>query len=203
MMIHEVTAMAGKYKQRKRIGRGVGSGNGKTSGRGHKGAGARRGYSKLYQFEGGQMPFFRRMPKFGFTNANFKIKFWIVNLSAILEHEDFKSGGTVDQKSLIKAGLVRDESRDLKILGNLPDGMDSLSVKLDVNANRVTASARKLIEDAGGKVNEQGTRRDRIRGIDRNSGDNTPKNLTKKLKKQEWHRKRDEAFARGEVLKKK
>jgi large subunit ribosomal protein L15 len=131
------------------------------------------------------------------------VNFWIVNLSAILEHEDFKSGGTIDQSSLVKAGLVRDDSRDLKILGNLPDGMDSLSVKYDVTANRVTASARKLIEDAGGKVNELGTRRDRIRGVDRNSGDNTPKNLTKKLKKQEWHRKRDEAFARGEVLKKK
>ena len=152
MMIHEVTAMAGKYKQRKRIGRGVGSGNGKTSGRGHKGAGSRRGNSRLAQFEGGQMPFFRRMPKFGFTNANFKIQFWIVNLEAILAHKDFQSGGVVDQKSLIKAGLVRDESRNLKILGNLPEGSDSLSVKLDVTANRVTSSARKLIEDAGGKV---------------------------------------------------
>ncbi|MFK7758721.1 MAG: 50S ribosomal protein L15 [Phycisphaerales bacterium] len=201
MMIHEVTAMAGKYKQRKRIGRGVGSGNGKTSGRGHKGAGSRRGNSTMFQFEGGQMPFFRRMPKFGFTNSNFKVKFWIVNLAAIVEHEDFKSGGTLDQAALIKAGLVRDDSRDLKILGDLPDGADSLSIKFDVTANRVTSSARKLIEDAGGKVNETGTRRDRVRGVDRNSGDNTPKNLTKKLKNQEWHRKREEAFARGEVLK--
>ncbi len=201
MMIHEITAEAGKYKQRKRIGRGVGSGNGKTSGRGHKGAGSRRGNSRLAQFEGGQMPFFRRMPKFGFTNANFRVHFWIVNLAAILEHADFKSGGDLTQESLIKAGLVRDMSRNLKILGDLPEGTDSLSVKFDVTANRVTGSARKLIEDAGGKVNETGTRRDRVRGVDRNSDDQTPKNLTKKLKKQEWHRKRDEAFARGEVLK--
>lgn len=201
MMIHEITAQAGKYKQRKRIGRGLGSGNGKTSGRGQKGAGSRTGNSRLAQFEGGQMPFFRRMPKFGFTNANFKIKFWTVNIESIIEHADFKSGGVVDQKALIKAGLVRDESRGLKILGNLPDGVDSISVKLDVTANRLTGPARKLIEDAGGKVNELGTRRDRVRGIDRNSDDKTPKNLTKKLKKQEWHRKRDEAFARGEVLK--
>jgi len=201
MMIHEITAQAGKYKQRKRIGRGLGSGNGKTSGRGQKGAGSRTGNSRMAQFEGGQMPFFRRMPKFGFTNANFKIKFWTVNLESIIEHADFKSGGVVDQKSLIKAGLVRDESRGLKILGNLPDGVDSINVKLEVTANRLTAPARKLIEDAGGKVNELGTRRDRVRGIDRNSDDQTPKNLTKKLKKQEWHRKRDEAFARGEVLK--
>ncbi len=202
MMIHEVTAMAGKYKQRKRVGRGVGSGNGKTAGRGQKGAGARQGHSKLYQFEGGQMPFFRRMPKFGFTNANFKTQFWIVNLGAIASHADFKNGGEVNQETLIKAGLVRDDSRDLKILGGLGDGDEKLGVKLNVTANRVTDSARQLISDAGGSVTETGTRRDRVRGIDRNSDDRTPKNLTKKLKNQEWHRKRSEAFARGEVLKK-
>jgi large subunit ribosomal protein L15 len=203
MMIHEVTAIAGKYKQRKRVGRGVGSGNGKTSGRGQKGAGSRTGHSKLYQFEGGQMPFFRRMPKFGFTNANFKTKFWIVNLGAIASHPNFKNGGEVNHETLIKAGLVRDDSRDLKILGGLEDGQESLGIKLTVNASRVTDSARKLVTDAGGSVTESGTRRDRVRGIDRNSDDRTPKNLTKKLKNQEWHRKRAEAFARGEVLKKK
>ncbi len=203
MMIHEVTAIAGKYKQRKRVGRGVGSGNGKTSGRGQKGAGSRTGHSKLYQFEGGQMPFFRRMPKFGFTNANFKTLFWTVNLGDIVAHADFKSGGEVNHETMIKAGLVRDKSRNLKILGGLGEGQDSLSVKLTVNTNRVTDSARKLITDAGGSVTETGTRRDRVRGVDRNSEDRTPKNLTKKLKNQEWHRKRSEAFARGEVLKKK
>tara|TARA_R110002072_G_scaffold42064_22_gene119210 strand:- start:116534 stop:117145 length:612 start_codon:yes stop_codon:yes gene_type:complete len=203
MMIHEVTAIAGKYKQRKRIGRGVGSGNGKTAGRGMKGAGARTGHSKLYQFEGGQMPFFRRMPKFGFTNANFKTLFWTVNLGDIVAHPDFKSGGEVNHETLIKAGLVRDTSRNLKILGGLEDGQDSISVKLTINSNRVTDSARKLVTDAGGSVTETGTRRDRVRGVDRNSDDRTPKNLTKKLKNQEWHRKRSEAFAKGEVLKKK
>ncbi len=202
MMIHEVTAMAGKYKKRKRVGRGVGSGNGKTAGRGQKGAGARQGYSKLYQFEGGQMPFFRRMPKFGFTNAKFKTQFWIVNLGAIVAHDDFKNGGDVNHETLIKAGLVRDTSRDLKILGGLGDGDEKLGVKLNVTANRVTDSARTLITDAGGSVTETGTRRDKVRGIDRNSDDRSPKNLTKKLKNQEWHRKRSEAFARGEVLKK-
>ncbi len=202
MMIHEVTAMAGKYKKRKRVGRGVGSGNGKTAGRGQKGAGARQGYSKLYQFEGGQMPFFRRMPKFGFTNAKFKTQFWIVNLGAIVAHDDFKNGGDVNHETLIKAGLVRDTSRDLKILGGLGDGDEKLGVKLNVTANRVTDSARALITDADGSVTETGTRRDKVRGIDRNSDDRSPKNLTKKLKNQEWHRKRSEAFARGEVLKK-
>lgn len=202
MMIHEVTAMAGKYKQRKRVGRGVGSGNGKTAGRGQKGAGSRQGHSKLYQFEGGQMPFFRRMPKFGFTNAKFKTEFWIVNLGAIASHADFKNGGDVNIDTLTKAGLVRDNSRDLKILGGLADGQDKLGLKFNVSANRVTDSARQLITDAGGSVTETGTRRDKVRGIDRNSDDRAPKNLTKKLKNQEWHRKRAEAFARGEVLKK-
>lgn len=202
MMIHEVTAIAGKYKKRKRVGRGVGSGNGKTAGRGQKGAGSRSGHSTRFQFEGGQMPFFRRMPKFGFSNTKFRTEFWAVNLGKILAHENFKNGGEINAEALANAGIIRDASRDLKILGGLAEG-ESVSVKLDVTANRVTAGARKLIEDAGGKVNETGTRRDTVRGIDRNSDDQTPKNLTKKLKKQSWHKARSEAFARGEVLKKK
>jgi large subunit ribosomal protein L15 len=181
MMIHDVTALAGRYKSRKRVGRGQGSGHGKTSGRGHKGQKSRSGYSRRFQFEGGQMPFFRRMPKFGFTNARFKTRFWIVNLRAIIDHPDFASGGVVNEEKLAAAGLVRDTSRDLKVLGEMGDR--TLSVALDVTANRVSASARSAIEGAGGKVNELGTRRDRVRGIDRNSSDRTPKNLTKKLKR--------------------
>lgn len=203
MMIHEVTAIAGQYKKRKRVGRGVGSGNGKTSGRGQKGAGSRSGHSTRFQFEGGQMPFFRRMPKFGFSNTNFRTEFWAVNLGKIVAHDDFKNGGTVNAETLAKAGIIRDASRDLKILGGLPEGQESIKVKLQVSANRVTASARKLIEGAGGSVDETGTRKDRVRGVDRNADDQTPKNLTKKLKKQAWHKARSEAFARGEVLKKK
>jgi large subunit ribosomal protein L15 len=202
MMIHEVTAIAGKYKKRKRVGRGVGSGSGKTAGRGQKGAGSRSGHSTRFQFEGGQMPFFRRVPKFGFSNFKFRTEFWAVNLGKILAHDDFKNGGSINAEALAKAGIIRDASRDLKILGGLAEG-ESVSVKLDVTASRVTAGARKLIEDAGGKVNETGTRRDTVRGVDRNSDDQTPKNLTKKLKKQAWHKARSEAFARGEVLKKK
>lgn len=200
MMIHDVTAIAGKYKKRKRVGRGVGSGHGKTSGRGQKGAGSRSGHSTMFQFEGGQMPLFRRMPKFGFTNANFRTEFWAVNLGKLLAHEHFAKGGDINAETLIKAGLIRDTSRNLKIMGDMPEG-ESVSVKLNVEANRVTASARKKIEDAGGSVNETGSRRDRVRGIDRNSDDQTPKNLTKKLSKQKWHKARAEAFAKGEVLK--
>ncbi|MEQ8770935.1 MAG: 50S ribosomal protein L15 [Phycisphaerales bacterium] len=200
MMIHEVTAIAGASKKRKRVGRGRASG-GKRAGRGQKGAGARSGNARLAQFEGGQMPFFRRMPKMGFNNANFKTRFWIVNLRDIVAHADFAKGGSVTPESLIQAGLIRDTSRDVKVLGSLPEGESKLGVKLEVAVARVTDSARKLISDAGGSVTETGTRRDRIRGVDRNSDDRAPKNLTKKLAKRQWHARRAEAFAKGEVLK--
>lgn len=185
MMIHDITEMAGSYKKRKRVGRGRGSGKGKTSGRGHKGAGSRSGYSRRFQFEGGQMPYFRTMPKFGFSNANFRTQFWIVNLGSIVEHERFAKGGTVDAQALIDAGLIRDTSRNIKILGDLKGDADSLGIKLDVTVNRVTASAKRLILDAGGSVNETGTRRDRVRGVDRNSDNPQPKNLTKKNRRRE------------------
>jgi large subunit ribosomal protein L15 len=182
MMIHDITAQAGRSKTRRRVGRGEGSGHGKQSGRGHKGAGARSGYASKRGHEGGQMPYFRRLPKFGFTNAPFKVAFWTVNLLDIVSHPSFANGGAVNTESLIAAGLIRDDSRDLKILGSL--GKDkALKVKLTVEASRVTRPARKHIEGAGGTVNEVGTRRDRVRGIDRNSDDATPKNLTKKLKR--------------------
>jgi large subunit ribosomal protein L15 len=182
MMIHDITAKAGAYKNRKRVGRGEGSGHGKQSGRGNKGAGSRSGNSQKIGFEGGQMRYFRRLAKFGFTNAPFKVKFWTVNLSDIVAHPSFTKGGEVSIQSLIKAGLVRDESRDLKILGGLGKAK-GLTAKLSVNASRVSDSARKIIVGAGGSVTESGTRRDRVRGVDRNSEDRSPKNLTKKLKR--------------------
>lgn len=181
MMIQDITAKAGRYKARRRIGRGEGSGHGKQSGRGQKGAGSRSGNAAKRAFEGGQMPYFRRLPKFGFTNAPFKVQFWIVNLREIVGHADFTKGGEVTIKSLIKAGLVRDDSRPLKVLGDV--GADGLRVKLTITAERVSDKARKLVEAAGGKVTELGTRRDKVRGIDRNSQDRSPKNLTKKLKR--------------------
>ena len=203
MMIHEITALAGKYKNRKRIGRGPGSGTGKRSGRGQKGAGSRSGYSRRFQFEGGQMPYFRRMPKFGFSNANFRVLFWLVNLRQIINHPAFAGGGEVTVETLIAAGLVRDDSRDIKILGDMPDGVDSLSIKLDVKVNRVTDPARKLIEAAGGSVHETGTRRDIVRGVDRNSDERSPKNQTKKAKRRAFQEAKAEAASRGEALKKK
>lgn len=181
MMIHEITALVGKHKARKRIGRGRGSGVGKTSGRGHKGAGSRAGYSRRAAFEGGQMPYFRRMPKRGFNNANFTTRFRIVNLRDIVAHDDFAKGGDVNVETLAKAGLIQDNNLPLKVLGDLGDA-DKLGVKLNIVAERVTQSAKQHIESAGGSVSETGTRRDKVRGIDRSSDDLTPANLTKKLK---------------------
>jgi large subunit ribosomal protein L15 len=178
MMIHEITQLAGRNKRRKRVGRGTGSG-GKRSGRGQKGAGSRSGTARKTGFEGGQMPYFRRLRKFGFSNANFTSRFWTVNID-----------------TLVKAGLVRDDSRDLKILGDLGDM--TLNARLDVTAARVSGKARRLIEAAGGKVNETGTRRDKVRGIDRNSDDQTPKNLTKKLKRSKGTRKPVAVEAEGD-----
>ncbi|MBY0312179.1 MAG: 50S ribosomal protein L15 [Phycisphaerales bacterium] len=182
MMIHDITKLAGKFKDRKRVGRGTGSGTGRRSARGQKGASSRSGHASKTAFEGGQMPYFRRLRKFGFSNFNFTTRYWIVNIRAIIAHPLFAKGGVVNTDRLIEAGLIRDTSRDLKILGDLPKD-EKLTVKLDVTANRVSSKARKLIEGIGGKVNETGTRRDKVRGIDRNSDDKKPKNLTKKLKR--------------------
>ncbi len=144
-MIHEITEKAGKYKTRKRVGRGRGSGSGKTSGRGHKGAGSRSGYSRRPAFEGGQMQYFRRIPKRGFTNSQFKTVYHIVNLVSIGEH--FKKGATVDATALVEAGLIRNFKNPVKVLGN-----GDLSVALHITADKFSASATKKIEDAGGSV---------------------------------------------------
>jgi large subunit ribosomal protein L15 len=182
MMIHEVTALAGPHRRRTRVGRGKGSGLGKTSGRGQKGAGSRSGTARKKAFEGGQMPLFRRIRKFGFSNARFATEFWIVNLMDIVSHPAFAKGGKVNTESLAAAGLIRDDSRDVKILGDLGEAK-TLKAKFTVEVARLSASARKAIVDAGGSVNEVGTLRDKNRGVDRNSEDRTPKNLTKKLKR--------------------
>jgi len=181
MMIHDITKLAGKYKARKRIGRGEGSGHGKTSGRGHKGASSRSGYSARHAYEGGQMPYFRRLAKRGFPNSEFRTEFWIANLGDILAHPDFARGGVVNAEKLVAAGLIRDTKRPVKILGDMGSFKETgLKVKLQITADRVTDSVRKLVTDAGGTVTESGTRRDRVRGVDRNAEDRRPKNLTKK-----------------------
>lgn len=183
MMIHEITALAGANKKRTRVGRGESSGHGKTSGRGGKGARARAGYSLKKAFEGGQTPYFRRIAKRGFSNVKYRTEFWIVNLGDILAHKSFAAGGTVNSERLIEAGLIRDTTRPLKILGDLGESKGGLKVKLAITAERVSAKVKELVGKAGGSVTESGSRRDQIRGIDRNSEDLTPKNLTRKLKR--------------------
>jgi large subunit ribosomal protein L15 len=127
------------------------------------------------------MPYFRRLAKFGFTNAAFRTEFWIVNLAEIVAHPAFAKGGAVNVETLVKAGLIRDDSKNLKILGDV--GEEGLKVKLTVTANRISANAKKLIAAAGGSVNETGTRRDKVRGVDLSNPGAAPKNLTKKLKR--------------------
>jgi len=128
------------------------------------------------------MPFFRRMARRGCHNSQFKTEFGCVNLGDLVAASEFANGGTVDRDALQNAGLVRDASRPIKILGDLK-GSESLTVKLDVTVERCSAPARATIEAAGGSVTELGTRRDTVRDIDRNSDDRTPKNLTKKLRR--------------------
>ena len=144
-MIHEITEKVGKYKARKRIGRGHGSGTGKTSGRGHKGAKSRAGFSHRPGFEGGQMPYFRRIPKRGFSNADFRTVYHIVNVASL--EERFKKGATVDAAALVESGLVSNFNNPIKVLGQ-----GELTIKLDVTADKFSASAIEKIEAAGGSV---------------------------------------------------
>jgi large subunit ribosomal protein L15 len=133
-----------KREKAYRVGRGVGSGSGKTSGRGHKGAKARSGWSQRVGWEGGQMPLYRRIPKRGFNNKNFKKVYTIVNVD-LLNH--FEDGTTVDLAAVLHAGLVSKEkgSEALKVLGN-----GELTRKLTVRAGKFSAMAREKIEKAGG-----------------------------------------------------
>lgn len=144
MLNYEITSVAGKKKSRKRIGRGNGSGYGKTSGRGHKGAGSRAGSLSVSLFEGGQMPLFRRLPKRGFNNANFKKSYEIVNVSQL---ERFDDGSAVGHEELSQAGLIDSTNSRVKILG---DG--ELTKKLEVSANKFSKSAAEKISNCGGNT---------------------------------------------------
>jgi large subunit ribosomal protein L15 len=146
MMIHEITSSAGRYKVRKRVGRGESSGTGKTSGRGHKGAASRAGWSRRPGYEGGQMPLIRRMPKRGFSNAQFRRLYHVLNVRYLETH--FEDGTEVTPQMLAEAGVIRDTSLPVKVLG---DG--ELTKKLTVTAARFSVSARSKIEAAGGSVN--------------------------------------------------
>ena len=146
MKLHELKPAEGSVKkEKKRIGRGEGTGKGGTATKGHKGQKARSGYSKKIGFEGGQMPLQRRVPKFGFTNINRK-EFRGINLDAVQKLVDEKKVKMIDSETLISNGLA---SRNdlIKILGR-----GELTAKIDFKVNAVSASAKKAIEDKGGKV---------------------------------------------------
>ncbi len=134
----------GKRRKRKRVGRGNGSGHGKTSCRGHRGARCRSGARRRWGAEGGQMPLFRRLPKKGFSNKPFQKKYDVVNVQQL---QDFEAGTSVDLEVLEKKGVLKSRYGRLKILGT-----GDLSVALKVKANRCSASAREKIEKAGGTV---------------------------------------------------
>ncbi len=145
MKLHDLSPAAGSRRQRKRIGRGPGSGHGKTAGRGHKGQRSRSGFSRRRGFEGGQMPLLRRVPKRGFTNI-FRTEYEIVNLSALAGLE-----GEVTPELLAELGKVR-AGRPVKILGQ-----GELGAALKVSAHKFSAAARSKIEAAGGSCEVLGS----------------------------------------------
>ncbi|MGD8367342.1 MAG: 50S ribosomal protein L15 [Desulfobacterales bacterium] len=143
MKLHELSPKAGSRKGRKRLGRGVASGQGKTAGRGTKGCNSRSGGGVRPGYEGGQMPIQRRLPKRGFTNI-FAKKYAVVNVRDLTR---FEAGATVDEAALVKSGLVRGPRDGVKLLGQ-----GEIDVALTVKVDRASQSARKKIEAAGGSL---------------------------------------------------
>lgn len=145
MRLHEILEKAGAHKRRDRVGRGPGSGNGKTSGRGHKGAHSRAGWKHRHYFEGGQMPLVRRVAKRGFTNSPFRSRYDVVNV-AVLEAL-FSDGDVVDLRVLEERGVLKSRHGRLKILGE-----GDLTKRLAIRADKVSAKAREKVEQAGGSI---------------------------------------------------
>ena len=144
MKLHNIHPNEGATATRKRLGRGVGSGLGKTSGKGHKGQNARSGGGVRPGFEGGQLPLFRRLPKRGFSNANFKTEYAVINLSDLNRFED---GAVVTPELLKEMGLVKNQLDGIKVLGN-----GTLEKKLVVKAHKFSDVAKEQIEKLGGKA---------------------------------------------------
>ena len=144
MKLHELRPNETAFKTRKRVGRGPGSGLGKTSGRGQKGQNARSGGGVRPGFEGGQLPLFRRLPKRGFSNAKFKTEYAVINLSDLNKFED---GAIVTPEILKEMGILKNQLDGVKVLGN-----GKLEKKLTVKAHKFSASALAAIEKSGGKA---------------------------------------------------
>ena len=144
MKLHELEPNFGSTKTRKRVGRGAGSGLGKTSGKGHKGQNARSGGGVRAGFEGRQLPLFRRLSKRGFNNYNFRTVYAIVNVEDL---NKFENDTVITKELLIESGLVKKELDGIKILGK-----GKLEKKLTVKASKFTSSAKEKIEANGGKI---------------------------------------------------
>ena len=143
MKLHELQPTAGSRQENWRRGRGEGSGNGKTAGKGHKGQNSRSGGGVRLGFEGGQLPLFRALPKRGFKNVN-HVNYAVINVSDL---ERFEAGTLVTPTLLVETGLVRKECDGIKVLGN-----GKLSKALTVQAHKFSKSAEKAISEAGGKI---------------------------------------------------
>ena len=144
MKLHELERNTAAQQVRKRVGRGMGSGLGKTSGRGEKGQKARSGVSIPATFEGGQLPLYRRLPKRGFSNSDFKIRYATINISDLNKFED----GTVVTPELLKSvGLLKNQLDGVKVLGN-----GECTKKLTVKAHKFSKSAVEKLESAGSKI---------------------------------------------------
>lgn len=144
MKLHELSPAPGSAKKAYRKGRGIGSGNGKTAGRGHKGQNARSGGGVRPGFEGGQIPAYRRLPKRGFNNSVFAKNYAIVNLSVL---DKFDDGAVVNLETLIDAKIIKNGLCGLKVLAN-----GNISKKITVQAKVFSAAAKEKIEAAGGKA---------------------------------------------------
>ena len=146
MNLRDIKAIPLAHHRRKRVGRGPRSGHGKTSCRGHKGAGARTGNSGLVGYEGGQTPFFRRLPKRGFSHDRFRLEFAIMNVGDL---NSFPAGTEVTPELLLKSRKISSLKDGLKVLG-----AGALDVPLKVHAHRFSESALRKIHEAGGEVKE-------------------------------------------------
>lgn len=143
MNLSDIGPAKGSRKKRKRVGRGPGSGHGKTSGKGNKGQKSRQGYSRRRDFEGGQMPLVRRLPKRGFTNI-FRTEYAVVNLDRLNVFED---GAEVTPETLRSAGIIKKQLDGVKVLGR-----GELEKKLTIRAHKFSAEAQRKIQAAGGKA---------------------------------------------------
>lgn len=144
MQLHELNA--GSRKKRKRVGRGPGSGLGKTCGRGHKGAKSRSGFKNKRGFEGGQTPLKRRLPKFGFTNPN-RQTYQLINLDRLEKLEQLTDGASLEMQEMLEMGLIRNTKTPVKLLGR-----GSLTKKIKITVDKASRGAVESVTQAGGEV---------------------------------------------------